>query len=119
MPRPQNTRRVGFRPEVTHFKPAGVPLAGLDEVILTFDEVEALRLKDLEGMGQTKAAKQMNVSQPTFFRILSLARKKAADAIVNGKAIRVEGGNYIYPGPGRGAGRGAGRGLGRGFRGGR
>ena len=116
MPRPIRIRDVGFEPEATFFKPAGVPMASLEEVILTFEEVEALRLKEVEGLGQTKAAKKMNVSQPTFFRILSTARKKIADAIVNGKAIRVQGGNYKFIGTTYGPGQGR-RGQGRRFRG--
>ena len=113
MPRPRRFRRVRFWPAVTYFKPAGVRLAELEETVLTVDEFEALRLKDLEGLEQEKAAKKMDVSQPTFNRILASARKKSADAIVHGKAIRVEGGVYrmaqpIQPVPGRGAGRGRG-----------
>lgn len=69
-------------------------MRSLEEVSLKFEEAEALRLKDVEGLGQTIAAKKMGVSQPTFFRILSSARKKVSDAIINGKAIKVEGGEY-------------------------
>jgi predicted DNA-binding protein (UPF0251 family) len=109
MPRPRRFRRVRFWPEVTYFKPAGVQLRELEEAVLTVDEFEALRLKDLEDMDQGAAAKKMGISQPTFNRLLKSARKKAADAIVNGKAIRVEGGPYKMVGP---ALRRAGRGLG-------
>ncbi len=70
----------------------------LDEVILTMDEIEAVRLKDLEKLDQEKAAKKMNVSQPTFHRLVLSARKKIADALIKGKAIKMEGGNYIYKG---------------------
>ena len=121
MPRPVIPRRIGFQPGATYFKPAGVPLMGLEEVILSFEELEALRLKEISGLGQSKAAKEMNVSQPTFFRVLSSARKKLADAVVNGKAIRVQGGNYSFQGRGAGTvfGRGFGRGFRRGFKGGR
>ena len=94
MPRPTTPRRIQFQPGITYFKPAGVPMKILEEVSLKFEEAEALRLKDVEGLGQTNAAKKMNISQPTFFRVLSTARKKVADAIINGKAIRVEGGEY-------------------------
>ena len=69
-------------------------MVDLVESVLTVDEFEALRLKDLEGLEQETAAGRMAVSQPTFHRILSSARKKIADAIVNGKAIRIEGGTY-------------------------
>jgi len=94
MPRPRRCRRVRFEPNTTYFKPAGIPVRELEEVILTVDEFEAIRLKDLEGLEQEEAAKKMNISQPTFFRLLDSARKKIADAIVNGKAIKIEGGIY-------------------------
>jgi predicted DNA-binding protein (UPF0251 family) len=94
MPRPRLCRRVCFPPGLTYFKPAGIRLVDLEESVLTVDEFEALRLKDLEGLEQETAAGRMAVSQPTFHRILSTARKKIADAIVNGKAIRIEGGTY-------------------------
>ena len=94
MPRPFRCRRVWFQPGVTYFKPAGVRMAGLSQIVLAVDEFEAIRLKDLEGMEQEAAAKKMNISQPTFNRLLRAARKKVADAIVNGKAIRIEGGVY-------------------------
>jgi predicted DNA-binding protein (UPF0251 family) len=94
MVRPRRCRRIRFRPGVTYFKPAGVRMAQLDEVILTVDEYEAVRLNDLEGLDQEQAAKKMNISQPTFHRLVVSARKKIANAIINGKAIRVEGGNY-------------------------
>jgi len=67
-----------------------------EEVVLGFDEVEALRLKDLLGFPQEEAAKVMGVSQPTFHRILKGARRKVADALVNHKALRIEGGSYVY-----------------------
>ncbi len=109
MPRPFVCRRVWFRPGITYFKPAGARLTGLVEVVLTVDEFEAVRLKDFLGIGQEEAAKKMNVSQPTFSRILESARKKIADALVNGKAIRIEGGTYKMAGPiVRGRGRGFG-----------
>lgn len=69
----------------------------LEEVVLTVDEFEAVRLKDLLGFEQEEAAKEMNISQPTFHRLVQSARKKIADAILNGKALKIEGGNYrIY-----------------------
>lgn len=94
MPRPRRCRRVWFEPNVTYFKPAGVRMIDLEESILTVDEFEAVRLKDLEGLNEIDAAKKMNISQPTFNRLLSSARKKIADAIVNGKAIKIFGGHY-------------------------
>jgi len=92
MPRPRRFRRCWYRPCVTYFKPAGI--AELDEIILAYDEFEAVRLKDFEGMEQEQAAKKMKISQPTFHRLILDARKKIADAIVNGKAIMIKGGNY-------------------------
>ena len=94
MVRPRLCRRVRFNPDVTYFKPRGIPLRELEEVILPVDEYEAVRLKDLEGLEQEECAKKMNVSQPTFHRLVSSARKKIADAIINGKAIKIEGGNF-------------------------
>lgn len=95
MVRPRLLRRIWFEPGVTYFKPRGIPLAYLKESVLTVDELESIRLTDFEGMEQEKAAKKMKISQPTFNRLLTSARKKIADAIVNGKAIKIEGGDYV------------------------
>jgi len=81
-------------PSVTFFKPAGIPLRDLEEVQLTVEEAEAIRLKDLEGLEQEEGAEKMNISRPTFQRVLYSARQKIADALLNGKAIRIEGGNF-------------------------
>lgn len=70
-------------------------MADLKNASLTVDEFEAIRLKDLEGLEQAKAAESMGISQPTFSRVIESARKKVADALVNGKAIRIEGGDYV------------------------
>ncbi len=94
MPRPRRCRRIWFEPNVTYFKPAGVRMTDLEESILTVDEFEAIRLKDLEGLDEDTSAKKMNISQPTFNRLANSARKKIADAIVNGKAIKIFGGTY-------------------------
>lgn len=112
MPRPRMERIVAGIPEIAYFKPAGVRMIDLEEVVLTVDEFEALRLKDFEEIEQEEAAKKMAISQPTFHRLLLSSRKKVADALTNGKAIRIEGGHYRFA-----AGRG--RGMGRRFRGGR
>jgi len=106
MSRPRISRRVWIEPNVTYFKPAGVRMIDLEESILTVDEFEAVRLKDLGGLDEKDAAKKMNISQPTFNRLVSSARKKIADAIVNGKAIKIEGGVYKMVGRGMGFGRG-------------
>jgi len=90
MPRPKIQRRLGFDPSVYYFKPQGVPMRFLEEVVLLADELEALKLYEVDGLAQTLAAKKMNVSQPTFARILDRANKKIAEAIIYGKAIRIE-----------------------------
>jgi len=87
-------RRVSFIPQVTYFKPTGVRLAQAQEICLAVEEAEALRLKDLEGFEQEECAQRMNVSRTTFARVLGSARQKTADALLNGKAIRIEGGNF-------------------------
>jgi predicted DNA-binding protein (UPF0251 family) len=94
MSRPPKCRRVEFLPNVTFFKPAGIPLRNLEEVCMSIEEAEAVRLKDLEGLEQEQGAEKMNVSRPTFQRILASARQKIADALLNGKAIRIDGGNF-------------------------
>jgi predicted DNA-binding protein (UPF0251 family) len=96
MPRKSKCRRVEFLPEITYFKPAGIPLRFLEEVKLSLEETEAIRLRDIEGLEQEQAAERMHISRPTFQRVLSTARKKIADALLNGKAIRIGGGNYVF-----------------------
>ncbi|NMB56996.1 DUF134 domain-containing protein [Candidatus Beckwithbacteria bacterium] len=90
MPRPKIPRCVRFNPNVVYFKPQGIPLQMLEEVALRADELEALKLYDVDGLEQTKAAEKMKISQPTFARILDSAYKKVAAALVKGKAIRIE-----------------------------
>ena len=87
-------RRVDNIPLVTYFKPAGVPLRNLQEICLCVEETEAIRLKDIEELEQEECAQKMSVSRPTFARILVSARRKVADALLNGKAIRIEGGSF-------------------------
>jgi predicted DNA-binding protein (UPF0251 family) len=98
MPRPYKCRCVGFEPGVSYFKPRGIPLSQLQEVILTVDEFESVRLADLEGMYQDQAAEQMHVSRQTFGNIISSAHKKIADALVHARAMRIEGGVYQMAG---------------------
>ncbi|HHU83219.1 MAG TPA: DUF134 domain-containing protein [Firmicutes bacterium] len=98
MARPPKERRVEYLPAVTVFKPAGLPKAALEEVVLTVEELEAVRLKDLERMEQEDCAAKMRISRPTFQRILGTARAKIADALINGKGLRIEGGNYQLAG---------------------
>jgi len=94
MGRRQLWRKVSSIPLVTYFKPAGSRMAELEEVCLLVEEAEAIRLKDLEKMEQETCAQKMNVSRSTFSRILDVARQKVADALLNGKAIRIAGGNF-------------------------
>ena len=79
---------------MVYFKPAGVRLRDLSEISLSVEEVEAIRLKDVEGLEQGECAKMMSVSRPTFHRVLASARRKVADALTSGKALRIEGGNF-------------------------
>jgi predicted DNA-binding protein (UPF0251 family) len=79
-------------PQASYYKPRGIPLSVLQHVNLTFDELEAIRLADLEGMYQEEAAEKMNISRQTFGRIIESAHKKIADALVNGKALSIDGG---------------------------
>lgn len=113
-------------PQANYFKPRGIPLSVLQHITLTVDELEAIRLTDLEGFYQEQAAEKMNVSRQTLGRILESAHKKIADALVNGKALSIEGGSIelavppeTIPEPphrfrrgrhGRGRGQGRGRG---------
>jgi len=94
MGRHQLWRRVSAIPPVTYFKPAGVRMDELQEARLLVEEAEAIRLKDLEGREQEECARQMNISRSTFSRLLDSGRRKIADALLNGKALRIEGGNF-------------------------
>ncbi|KLU60789.1 hypothetical protein CEB3_c27620 [Peptococcaceae bacterium CEB3] len=98
MPRPQKHRWVAGRPCATHFKPQGVPWCELDEVVLTIEEFEAIRLKDAEGFEQEECARQMRISRPTFVRIIQGAHKKVALALTEGKGLRIEGGHHKFYG---------------------
>jgi len=90
MPRPKIRRCLRFKPAVHYFKPQGIPLRMLEEVVLLPDELEALKLHDTDGLEQIEAAKKMKISQPTFGRILDSAYKKVVEAIIKGKAIKIE-----------------------------
>jgi len=98
MPRPRMNRRIHHQPLVSFYKPQGVPMGQLRGVTLTLDGLEALRLADAEGLDQESAAKLMGVSRPTFSRLLAEARGIVAKGLVNGWAIRIEGGNYELAG---------------------
>jgi len=90
MPRPFCKRFVGWQPGVLLFKPAGVPAGEFELVVLSLDEVESLRLADLNGQYQEPAADQMKISRATFARIVESARRKVADALVHGKALQIQ-----------------------------
>ena len=92
MSRPFSPRRIAGRPVVSIFKPVGVPLRELHEIVMTLDEFEAIRLADLDDDYQEKAAERMGVSRATFSRIVDSAHRKIADTLVHGKALRIEGG---------------------------
>ncbi len=89
MPRPPLCRKIKFDPKVKYFKPQGVPISKLEITELTTEEVEALRLKNMMGFDQVKAAEKMDTSQSTFQRILSSAYMKISQAVVEGKAIKI------------------------------
>jgi len=92
MARPKCARSVNEYPGTTFFKPRGIPLVELEEVTLSVDEYEAIRLADLEGLYQEDAAARMKISRATFGRIVESAHRTVADALINGKAIKIEGG---------------------------
>lgn len=94
MPRPTKWRKVEFIPGHTYFVPFGKPKCQVEENILKIEELEAVRLKDIENLDQDQCAERMGVSRQTFQRILNEARGKIADALVQGKAIRIQGGNF-------------------------
>lgn len=97
MPRPRSQKKIAYNPEITYFKPSGVRMRDLDVVELTLEEVEALRLKNVEDKDQTECAKIMKTSQSTFQRILSSAEKKMSDGIIFGKAIKINKEEVIMP----------------------
>ncbi len=94
MARPHKERRIQQLPPITHFKPVAIPLRDLDEVVLTFEEMEGIRLVDCEQLDMGEAADSMAVSRPTLHRIVNRARQKIATALWQGKALRIEGGAF-------------------------
>jgi len=99
MPRPKKPRFVSGYPTLTAYIPQGVPISG--EVLLSVEELEAVRLSDFEGLDQESAANLMEVSRQTYGRILACARHSISEALITGKALRIEGGNYEFRGMGR------------------
>lgn len=96
MPRPKRERLVNSTPTVTYFKPRGVPLVHLEEVRLTVEGLEAIRLADDLGQTQAEAAQTMGVSRHTFGRVLAEARQSVARALIRGQALRIEGGHWVF-----------------------
>jgi predicted DNA-binding protein (UPF0251 family) len=89
MPRPRLNRRIRFNPKITYFKPQGVPMYDLEELELTHEELEALRLKNVVKLDQAECAKKMKTSASTFQRILTSAYEKVSRALIEGKAIKI------------------------------
>ena len=94
MARPTKWRKIEHIPAIPYFIPSESEVAEVPENVLKLEEMEAIRLKDLEGLEQGECAERMEVSRPTFQRILLAAREKVADSLINGKMIRIEGGNF-------------------------
>jgi len=89
MPRPRKIRKISFSPNAHYYKPLGVPLRTLEEVNVSYEEMESLRLKHFEKLEQTGAAEKMQISQPTYNRHLNSALEKISIAMLKGKAIRI------------------------------
>ena len=96
MPRPKKERKVHKPPFYTRFKPTGIAAKDLKQLILSLDEYEAIRLADFYGMSQEEAAEEMEISRPTFTRLIEQARKKMADFLINGKVLTLDGGNIHF-----------------------
>lgn len=94
MARPTKPRKIAFMPENRYFVPMGKPKCQLEEIQLKLEEVEAMRLKDIENLSQEECAERMHVSRQTFQLIIDEARKKVAEALTLGKAMNIQGGNY-------------------------
>ncbi|MGB4659844.1 MAG: DUF134 domain-containing protein [Mobilitalea sp.] len=94
MARPIKLRKIEHIPAIPYFVPSETEVSELPENVLKLEELEAIRLKDLEGLEQGECAERMEVSRPTFQRILLSAREKVADSLINGKMIHIEGGNF-------------------------
>jgi uncharacterized protein len=96
MPRPQKERIIKEPPVFTEFKPMGMPTRLIKSIILSLDEYEALRLSDFAGFSQEEAAEEMDISRPTFTRLIESARKKMAEMLIQGKRLLIEGGNIHF-----------------------
>ena len=96
MSRPKCHRNICGIPDKNYFKPRGIPACDLEEVLLNLDEFEAIRLADYEQLYQEEAAAKMKISRQTFGRIIEAAHKKIADVLMNGKALKIEGGKVSF-----------------------
>lgn len=99
MARPLKCRSVSREPDCVYFKPRGIPLSELEEIVLTVDEVEALRLADVVQLYHAEAAAKMGISRATFGNIVAAARKKVGEALIDGKALRIGGGTFRVKDP--------------------
>jgi uncharacterized protein len=98
MPRPFICRRINCNPGADYFKPRGIPMSALEEVNLSMDEFEAIRLADFESLYQEQAAEKMKISRQTFGNIINSAHKKVAEVLIKAKALKIEGGVYTMAG---------------------
>lgn len=89
MPRPKKVRCISCKPDATYFKPRGIPLIHLDEISISMDELEAMKLADYEGLYHEDAASRMKISRQTFGRILHNARRKVAEFLIMGNALKI------------------------------
>lgn len=89
MVRPKIKRKICINPDYRYFKPRGIPIVELQEIEIKIDELEAIRLADLEGLYHSEASKKMNISRQTFGNILASAHKKIADFLVNSRALKI------------------------------
>ena len=96
MPRKKRKRRMQSPPKLTGLKPIGIRMKNIESVSLQYDEYESIRLADYKNLTQEQAAKEMNISRPTFTRIYEKARQKIAKSLVECKAIIIEGGNVEF-----------------------
>ena len=110
--RPKKSRKVENPPKFTMFKPAGIMAREFEELTLLTEEFEAIRLADYEGLKHEEAAEKMEISRPTFSRLIESARRKISTMLIEGKTIIIEGGDFHF---GHGKAHGRGRGYGRGY----
>jgi len=92
MTRPRCCRKIACIPDINYYKPKGIPSSFLEEVVLTLDEFETIKLADFEGLYQEQAAAKMDISRQTFGRIIDSAHRKIADVLIHGKALKIAGG---------------------------